>query len=203
MSDLAPTLIPIAAGFVLTTVAGGLLGAFLQNRLWRHQWLVQRRSKRQEEARAVFEEVSRLMDKRLFRLSQWLIWMSRRDEERTEYALSQYREMMREWNDSINRTISLIHFYFDRDLREGFDSGVGKKFVELGANVEELYRNRSTPDTAAIQSVSNSIEKLRAEVYEYNLSLLRRLEQMAADAEPKFFSVWHRDQSSSTTSAKQ
>ncbi|GGX75965.1 hypothetical protein [Streptomyces hiroshimensis] len=58
-------LIPVVAGFLLTTVLGGLLGSFFQRRAWAHQHRVQTQDR--ERAVLVFEEVSRLLDKRLYR----------------------------------------------------------------------------------------------------------------------------------------
>jgi hypothetical protein len=188
VSNLSTSIVPIVLGFVLTTVAGGLLGSFLQTRLWKHQWTVQLRSKKQDEARAVFEEVSRLMDRRLFRLSQLTIWISRQDDARAKASLSDYQDIVKEWNDSINRTISLLEFYFGRPLRDRFDNIVGGHFVKLGARVEQMYRRREKADGENDPSMAVSISDLRLEVYDYNISMLRCLDQMAAEAEPKFFS---------------
>jgi uncharacterized membrane protein len=69
----ADSLVPIAVGFLLTTVLGGSLGFYFQQRTWNHQHAVQRREQRHEQAIRVFEELSRLMDRRLYRL-RLLYW---------------------------------------------------------------------------------------------------------------------------------
>ncbi|HEV2825170.1 MAG TPA: hypothetical protein VG035_08190, partial [Actinomycetota bacterium] len=66
-------LTPLLVGFLLTTVAGGLLGYFFQRRSWSHQYEVQFRAQERERATKAFEEISRLLDKRLYRLRQ-LYW---------------------------------------------------------------------------------------------------------------------------------
>lgn len=177
-------LILASIGFVLTTVAGGLLGIFLQTRLWTYQWLAQRRSKFEEEARAVFNEVSRLMDRRLFRLKQFQMWTTRGDDERISVALSDYRGTVFDWNDSINRNLAMLQIYFGTEIREQFDYGVGKSFVDAGAKVEKIYRNKLKIDEALTDDASALIERLHRDVYEYNLVLLRRLNEMALEARP-------------------
>jgi len=66
-------LIKLTAGFLLTTLCGGLLGFVFQRRNARYQWLRARWEKELGEAQAVFEEVSRLLDRRLYRTRQ-LLW---------------------------------------------------------------------------------------------------------------------------------
>lgn len=61
------TLIPLVVGFLLTSVLGGILAFFFQRRQWTHQHAVQQEDLRRENATQVFEEVSRLLDKRLYR----------------------------------------------------------------------------------------------------------------------------------------
>jgi len=182
-----------AAGFVLTTVFGGVLGSFLQTRLWRYQWEVQTNSKLIDSARSVFEEVSRLMDRRLFRLSQLHLWTMRKDEYRMSIAITDYREVMREWNDSINRNLSLLQFYFGTNIRTMFDFGVGKKFVDVGALAERLYRSAPDVDEELGAKVESGIAELRAEVYNYNLSLLNCMDRLQQLGRPRFFATGRRN----------
>ena len=177
----------VAAGFVLTTVVGGLLGSFLQTRLWRYQWEAERSSKLTDAARSIFEDVSGLMDRRLFRLSQLHLWIVRSDPDRIAISINAYRGVMREWNDSINRNLSLLQFYFGTEIREAFDFGVGKKFVDTGALAERLYRNIPIVDEILAAKVEAEIVALRAEVYQYNLVLLRRMDQLQRLSRPRFF----------------
>ncbi len=170
-------LLLLALGFLLTTVGGALIGWFLQQRLWDHQWKLQQERDWLESAKGVFEEVSRLMDKRLFRLKQLDIWVRRADDDRVAYALNQYRRILMEWNDNINRNISMLHFYFGPDIREQFDSGVGKRFVDIGAMVETQYRARPNVDVSIQDEIRANLEILTAEVYQYNIQLLGRIDR--------------------------
>lgn len=177
MTDLAPVLV----GFLLTTVAGGGLGYFFQNRSWHHQHDVQRRESERERAEQAFEEVSRLLDKRLYRLRQ-LYWSLRpdADDARKEAAatkMDDYRAILYEWNDSINRNLAVIQQYFGLEMRDRFDYVVGRELVELGAIVEAMWKERDLvgqPRTS--RDIGNRLAKLAGMIYEFNLALLRALQ---------------------------
>jgi hypothetical protein len=179
-------LLPLFVGFILTTVAGGFLGSFLQTRLWRHQWAAERASKTSEAARSLFEDVSRLMDRRLFRLSQLTLWSNRGEPERLAEAITEYRTVVREWNDSISRHLSLLQFYFGTRVRERFDFEVGQRFVAAGAMAETLYRAAPKGDASLTEKVEQAIVELRADVYQYNLELLRCMEKIQESSRPTF-----------------
>lgn len=168
----------ILFGFVLTTVCGGLIGTLLQQIAWFNKWEIEKAQKQIDIAERIFEEISRLMDKRLYRIDQFSIWLKRQDAEKVQIALQSYREVLFDWNDNINRHLAMLQIYFGNDLRKEFDSGVGAKFVEAGAKIESVYRDfvsegKSTADSVMADSL---IRGLRSEVYEYNLQLLKRIE---------------------------
>ncbi len=118
------------------------------------------------------------MDKRLFRVDQLSVWIRRADKERVQLSLENYRSVMFDWNDNINRHLAMLQIYFGNDIREEFDFRVGAKFVTAGAGVEAIYRDfigeRDTGDSHS--GVRTLVDELRAEVYQYNLLLLNHIE---------------------------
>jgi len=167
-SQFAENLALLLVGFLTTSVCGGLIAAALQQRSWNHQWNIQRQKDRDDAARAVFEEVSRLMDRRLFRINQLFLWCGRKDRARTKTALAEYRLVLAEWNDSINRHLAMLQFYFGQPVREKFDYGVGKKFVDVGALVEQFYNNHEK----STDKIEKFLSELKSEVYDFNLAML-------------------------------
>jgi hypothetical protein len=170
-------LIPVAAGFLLTTVLGGLLGFFFQQRTWAHQHRVQTQDRERERATLVFEEVSRLLDKRLYRL-RLLYWSLTADtdvrSEQSEARMEDYRQVLYEWNDSINRNLALIQQYFGIAIRGRLDYQIGGTFVELGHAVEAMWR-RFDSGTGAESSelISDArLTELGAQIYAYNLDMI-------------------------------
>lgn len=175
------SLLPIVAGFVLTTVLGGALGFFFQRRTWNHQHAVQIRDQRQERAGRIFEEVSRLMDRRLYRL-KLLYWslpagnsagtLSDLADQRMEW----YREILFEWNDGINRNLALIQQYFGDGARRDFDRSVGAEFVALGAAVERLWRDRRAGNAGEQGRLHQRIDGLNTMIYRYNLRMIAAMQ---------------------------
>jgi len=168
----------LIVGFLLTTVGGGFIATLLQQRAWRHKWEIENAEKNIETAKTVFEEVSRLMDKRLFRVDQLSVWIMRADKERVELSLKIYRDVLFDWNDNINRHLAMLQIYFGNDIREDFDFKIGAKFVKAGAGVEVVYRDfiHEQDITGSLADVRNLIEELRNGVYQYNLRMLNRIE---------------------------
>ena len=126
-------LLLLVAGFVLTSVVGGALGSWFQRRAWAHQHEtqrrdeehqreVQRRDEEHQRALTTFEEVSRLLDRRLYRMRR-LYWAARDtavgagDQERLAAARADYRVVLAEWNDNLNRNLALVETYFGTPVR--------------------------------------------------------------------------------------
>ncbi|MFC5641620.1 hypothetical protein [Kitasatospora cinereorecta] len=177
---LVKELILLVVGFLLTTVLGGLLGFFFQQRTWAHQHRVQIQDHDRDRAVLVFEEISRLLDKRLYRL-RLLYWSLAEDtdtrSERSESRMQDYRQVLYEWNDSINRNLALIEQYFGIDIRDRLDYRVGTTFVALGRAVEAMWRLFDSPTAANGGQIDDALlAELESQIYHYNLDMLRAIQ---------------------------
>jgi Rad3-related DNA helicase len=185
MKELAD-LEPIIIGFLLTTVLGGVLGFYFQNRTWDHQNKIQRaeqerlhmmqlNEEKREKALQIFDEVSRLMDKRLYRL-RLLYWSLPAEEGQAsrspsaESRFEDYRQVLFEWNDSINRNLALLKHYFGQRMRDRLDYEVGASFVELGRILENWWKTGVPPE--ADQSFDSKLQNLASLVYAFNLDMI-------------------------------
>lgn len=182
MTNLAP----IIVGFLLTTVVGGLFGFLLQTRSWNHQHKVQIAEAEKQRAVQIFEEVSRLMDKRLYRL-RLLRWGLLSDKEsthspRTEESMTQYRAVLCEWNDGINRNLALLMRYFGVPIRDRLDYEIGALFADLGRVLEQRWKNPGTA-TMSETHMQQKLNQLSSAVYSMNLDMLRAI-QMGSIGEP-------------------
>jgi hypothetical protein len=166
-----------------------LLGFFFQNRTWDHQHEVQQaeqdrlRNKqlaeeKRERALQIFDEISRLMDKRLYRL-RLVYWSLQSDDGQgarppsAESRFEDYRQILYEWNDSINRNLALLQYYFGSGMRDRLDYKVGESFVELGRIMENWWTTRTKPDPR--QSVDRRLLELGNLVYGFNLDMIRAI----------------------------
>src|SRR6185437_4869421 len=84
--QMGQQLLLLVVGFVLTSVLGGLLGYLLQSRAWAHQHDVQRRDEERQQTLKTFEEISLLLDRRLYRMRR-LYWAARRKAQVTRQRL--------------------------------------------------------------------------------------------------------------------
>jgi hypothetical protein len=191
------SLLPVVVGFLLTTVLGGLLGFVFQNRSWEHQHRIQQAEQerhyrsqlaeeRRERALQVFDELSRLMDKRLYRLRLVYWSLDAQDGAAADHATAHeqrfedYRQVLYEWNDSINRNLALLQHYFGSDLRGRLDNVIGAAFVELGQIVEKWRQGGAPPESGP--SIEGRLRKLAELVYSFNLDMIRAVQAGATGA---------------------
>jgi hypothetical protein len=177
-------LIPVVVGFVLTTVVGGFLGSVFQRRSWNHQHSVQVMEQERERATQVFEELSRLMDKRLYRL-RLLYWSLPAEPVAggrtalSESRMDDYRQVLCEWNDGINRYLALLQRYFGESVRRKLDNEVGSSFVELGRKVEQLWKaNEKSID------LDGRLKALSSQVYGFNIEMIRTIQAKSIEMPP-------------------
>ena len=59
-----------------------------------------------------------------------------------EERMDAYRDILVEWNDSINRKLALMHVYFGPRLRNQLDSTLGATYVAIGRDLQLMWRSR-------------------------------------------------------------
>jgi hypothetical protein len=186
----------LVIGFALTSVLGGLLGWFFQTRGWSHQHRAQQRDQEREQAIKVFEEVSSLLDRRLYRM-RLVFWTARRragaggNVDALDEAREQYREVVTTWNDNLNRILALVHTYFGGAARHELEDTIYEEFSAIGRALEQFVRDVSSPDfdRADIPPIDGRLRWLGRQVYAFNVRTLEllqedRLGREAPTAEP-------------------
>jgi len=177
---------------ILTTLLAALLAYFFQNRSWNHQHQVQTAEQQyqlraqlmeQERERAVliFDEVSRLMDKRLYRL-RLLHWRLKSGHDgtgrpaETAERFEEYRQVLYEWNDSINRNLALVQRYFGPAMRDQLDYHVGASFASLGRTMEKWWKTASAAPPPDQADVATRLTRLSNLIYSFNLDMIRAIQ---------------------------
>lgn len=176
-------LLPLVVGFLLTSVLGGLLGYLFQRRAWDNQHKVQQRDQDRQQALRTFEEVSRLLDKRLYRMRR-MYWAARNralgmgDEAELAFAQASYRDVLFEWNDNLNRTLALVHTYFGSQVREQLEEDIYEGFATLGRGLNEIVKMVSAAGDKPIEvpTFGYLVTRLSHRVYELNVHMLGLLE---------------------------
>lgn len=170
------SLVPLLVGFLLTTVLGGILGYYFQSRSWHHQNAAKVLETELQTALKVFEDISKLMDKRVYRM-RLLFWrLSGQDtkEDTIENAINLYREVLYDWNDNLNRNLALIQCYFGDDIRKQIDYKVYERFKDIGNLLEEAYLlQKQGKKSNDLERVRDNIENLSHEIYYLNIQIIK------------------------------
>jgi murein L,D-transpeptidase YcbB/YkuD len=173
----------VVVGFVLTGVVGALIGYYLQNRAWAHQHEAGRRDDERAQARATFEEVSRRLDQRLYQMQQ-VYWaarskaLGRADDTAITHARDRHREIVAEWNDNLNRTLALAEISFGNKLRTTLEHHVYEEFAAAERGLHDIVEIAiaAESDRAKIPAFAHRIPRLRDNVNQLNLAMLRQLQ---------------------------
>jgi hypothetical protein len=168
-------IILLLVGFLLTSVAGGLLGSFFQQRTWRHQHDVQQREQEQQQAIKVFEEISSLLDKRLYRM-RLMYWATKDhvrggDSEQMNKALGGYREVLQLWNDNLNRYLALTMTHFGKGMREQLE-GLYERYTSIARALDQFIRDASQDRAIEVPPIGRRLSVLSNQVYNFNLRML-------------------------------
>ncbi len=145
---------------------------------------MQLREQEHERAVQVFEEVSRLLDKRLYRL-RLLYWSlpsgnSRgRSSDLAHARMGGYREVLYEWTDGINRDLALVQQYFGDDIRYSLDHDIGIQFIGLGRAVEDLWNSDHDPGPSDSSGLDDRLQRLSGDIYRYNIAMIRAIQDGA------------------------
>lgn len=181
---LTDQLVTLALGFALTTVAGGLLGAWLQQRTWDHQHARTLAEGDRDHATQLCRELSQLMDRRLYRMWQlnWAIFAQELDQARVDARLHEYRAVLYEWNDSLNRNLAAAEILFGSAARERLEREILEGFREVGAKLEfryqELRQLRNSHDVSLAEAdLSEELAQMRERIYAMTLEMLGQIRE--------------------------
>jgi hypothetical protein len=120
----------LVLGFLLTSVLGGALAYYFQDRTWKHQRRAQQRDQRREHAGD--------------------------DSTALREALDEYRQVVAEWNDNLNRTLALVHTYF------GGGHGSGSRTTSTRSTAQPVGNSTSSSGMCRYPATPTSACRLSA-----------------------------------------
>lgn len=169
-------LVVLTVGFLLTGVLGGALGYLFQRGVWMHQHAVESRDEVRRQAMKTFEEVSSLLDRRLYRMRR-VYWMAKRRAEggaadQLPAALDDYREVLLVWNDNLNRVLALVNTYFGGTVRRQLETDVYERYAAVGRALEQFVRQVSAGTAATVPPLGRRLDTLSHHVYQLNSRML-------------------------------
>ncbi len=162
-------------GFVLTTIVGGYLTQSWQNRAATIQREAEHLRVEQNAATEVFEEISRMMDKRLYRMRRLHTGLgSQLGEEKMNFRWVVYREILFEWNENLNRNLALVQRYFGDEARNILEARIQSGFVHLG----QLLEGGAYPKNVAskYEYRQNVADNLNNVIYQFDIALISAIQ---------------------------
>ena len=175
---MADQVVLLVLGFVLTSVIGGVLGYYFQRRTWD----ANRREAERSAAAAVFDDISRRMDERLYRM-RLLYWSLRAgDEDRIAAAIAEYRATLVKWNDNLNRNLALVQRYFGREVWAFLSSVLYEEFAIIGRHLEGWYRRRRDRDLGSDEEAQlfvtgRRLQALGNDIFELNRLMIAMIQR--------------------------
>lgn len=175
--------IPIAVGFVLTTIVGGWWAARLQARSWEEQNESRMREAETARAEQICQDLMSLLDRRLYRMLRllWATTSNPLDGGELERRRAEYVEVLISWNERLNMNLALVGSYFGDDARAHLDR-LYEDYKRVGRNVEAAVRAARAGDDASPIASNVSVEfegrgigTLNDRVYQFGLMLMGQL----------------------------
>jgi hypothetical protein len=173
---MVESLLLLLVGFVLTSIAGGFLGYRFQQRAWGEQERARLLQSEREAAKAFFEELSRVFDRRLHRMRELDSWLARPGEpDDVERSLARYREAVDDWNDNVNRMLALAQRYFGHGTRDTLDHDLMRRFVQVGRALEVRVREYRAEEKPS-PPIGADLDAIANEVYVLNVQLIEEIQ---------------------------
>ena len=167
-------LLLLLIGFVLTSLLGGYLTHAWQTRAADITRLEQQKQSEIQSARAVFEETSRLMDKRIYRMRRISMGYGNSvDSDELEVRWGAYREVLFEWNENLNRNLALVQMYFGENAREILEKDIQQRFIRFGRMIEQSRKN---PQSNSYEQRLKVADDLNNYIYNFDLHLIEKIQ---------------------------
>ena len=171
---LSSPVIHILVTFLLTSIVGAKFAQRYQQRNWQHQKKISDQDAERRAAEVAFHEISKLMDKRLYRMRQLLWALNRNDKGRIKDKMSEYSVILYEWNDNNNINLARIEQYFGTNERKFFEGRISRDFIFIGMLLENWYfGNEKHP---SFREMFEKIDSLNAHVYSFDKRLLAAIQ---------------------------
>lgn len=166
-------------GFFMTYYVGNWMAMSFQNRMWENQHKITLQESETQAASKVFEEVSGLVDKRIYRMTK-LNWQleDNKDEGKVNEQMDKYRDVLYEWNDSFNKNRALIARYFGTDVGEYYSNDIHSAIKDTGKLLENYYYTpaRERKYDAGVE-IDGRIWDLEGKAYEINIRMLELIQK--------------------------
>ena len=173
-------LLLLVVGFLLTGFFGQILIGKIQRRNWKHQFEIERLNRQIKETRTVYEHISLLLDKRIYRSRRLYYSFNDRDireiNNKCVDCFKEFNEMLYKWNDSLNNNIAKIESYFGEKNGKFFQDRLCADLRWVGILLRRYYYNMK--DKPSLKNINKAIEITNERVYEMNKRMFVKIREL-------------------------
>jgi len=99
-------------------------------------------------------------------------------EELLELAMKGYREVLYEWNDALNRNLSLTETYFGHEIKRSLEGSIYEEFSRIGKILESAYLQfRESKERYEWKQAAEDLTRLGYRIYGLNVRMIRSIQQ--------------------------
>ena len=162
---------------LFTSIAGGYLTFYYQQRSWTYKREAELRESERNAASKVFEEISALMDRRLYRMRR-ILWgyQSGTTGKEMNERWTVYREALFEWNERLNTNLAFTQRYFGDDLRMRIEVDIQFDFIELNQVLERLRSSEDKVDLDEFRSFLAKADLLNNKIYLMDVRMIEMIQ---------------------------
>lgn len=151
-------IVRLLIGFGLTTVVGGALGIYFQNKSWTYQHQETHSEAEVVKASEVFNDISHLLDRRQYRTRRLIAAYKANDREEIKKWNDSYQEVLVQWNEGLNRNLTLIQGYFGGDMQKKLDAiRIRFRQIDNDLNTYRKAHTHNQGDSEPVEDMSNSL----------------------------------------------
>lgn len=169
-------------GVVTTIIVGAIstaIGSYFQRMSWNHQNEVKTKDSEKDKATKLFDTISSEMDTRLFSMRQvfWGIESTSVSEEEVKSRWADYRQILKHWNNSLNRNLSMVERYFGDKARQIFEEQIQKGFIDLGSELGKYYHNVNKRKDFNKIKFNHRADELNELIRSINIAMIEEIQE--------------------------
>lgn len=173
-------IIPVIVTFILTGIVGNRLVNLWQHRNWLNQQKFLSIEKEYTALNELFDELTTLSGKRLYRMRRFLVATLHDDEKTLEDRRKEYDEALTAWNDKLNSFFIRLTFYARYDMALRLERIIQANFTLAGSRIEALARKRKENNSVLkheIAPVEKQLNNIQGLLFEFNRDIMRYIKQ--------------------------
>ncbi|MCP5048910.1 MAG: hypothetical protein GY940_17195 [bacterium] len=167
-------------GAIIVGAVGTAVANFFQSRTWNHQQEVIKKEQELKNATALFDNLSTDMDFRLYSMRQicWAIVSGEMTEPEIDARWTAYRQILYNWNKSLNKNFSMVDRYFGKHMRKLFEDkdGIQERFSKLHNILYRLYFDKADRPKFRRESFDRPADELAKLIRKVNVGMIRDIQ---------------------------